>query len=119
MPLSIAAPPACKQRWVVLSANGIGGLPLLGESAENPSSRINRTTLRDKSAHGRGFPMRLHTAHSVAHRGVSQVVFWGIRTEMGWVTAHAIAILSGLLAAFSAAVGIVVRQRAAQAVPGD
>jgi drug/metabolite transporter (DMT)-like permease len=46
-------------------------------------------------------------------------VFWGIRTEMGWVTAHAIAILSGLLAAFSAAVGIVVRQRAAQAVPGD
>jgi drug/metabolite transporter (DMT)-like permease len=38
---------------------------------------------------------------------------------MGWVTAHAVAIFSGLLAAFWAAVGIVVRQRAAQAVPGD
>ncbi|OBA78272.1 hypothetical protein A9W99_24410 [Mycobacterium sp. 1164966.3] len=38
---------------------------------------------------------------------------------MGWVTAHAVAISSGLLAAFWAAVGIVVRQRAAQAVPGD
>jgi drug/metabolite transporter (DMT)-like permease len=38
---------------------------------------------------------------------------------MGWVSAHAFAIFSGLLAAFWAAVGIVVRQRAAQAVPGD
>ncbi|MBV8787016.1 MAG: DMT family transporter [Mycobacterium sp.] len=38
---------------------------------------------------------------------------------MGWVTAHATAIFSGLLAAFWAAVGIVVRQRATQDVPGD
>jgi drug/metabolite transporter (DMT)-like permease len=38
---------------------------------------------------------------------------------MGWVTGHTAAIVSGLLAAFWAAVGIVVRQRAAQAVPGD
>src|ERR1700742_3082906 len=38
---------------------------------------------------------------------------------MGWVTSHAAAILSGLLAAFWAAVGIVVRQRATQDVPGD
>ncbi|MBW0017409.1 MAG: DMT family transporter [Mycobacterium sp.] len=39
---------------------------------------------------------------------------------MGWVTAHAFAISAGLLAAFFAAVGIVVRQRAAQDVPsGD
>jgi drug/metabolite transporter (DMT)-like permease len=38
---------------------------------------------------------------------------------MGWVSIHAVAILSGLLAAFWAAVGIVVRQRAAQTVPGD
>lgn len=33
---------------------------------------------------------------------------------MGWVSVHAVAIFSGLLAAFCAAVGIVVRQRAAQ-----
>ena len=38
---------------------------------------------------------------------------------MGWVTVHAAAICSGLLAAFWAAVGIVVRQRATQNVPGD
>jgi drug/metabolite transporter (DMT)-like permease len=38
---------------------------------------------------------------------------------MGWVISHAVAILSGLLAAFWAAVGIVVRQRVAQSVPGD
>ena len=38
---------------------------------------------------------------------------------MGWVTSHAAAIFSGLLAAFWAAVGIVVRQRATQDVPGD
>jgi drug/metabolite transporter (DMT)-like permease len=38
---------------------------------------------------------------------------------MGWVATHAIAILSGLLAAFWAAVGIVVRQRVAQGVPAD
>ena len=37
--------------------------------------------------------------------------------NMGWVISHAIAIFSGLLAAFWAAVGIVVRQRAAQNVP--
>jgi drug/metabolite transporter (DMT)-like permease len=36
---------------------------------------------------------------------------------MGWVSVHAVAILSGLLAAFCAAVGIVVRQRVAQTVP--
>ena len=36
---------------------------------------------------------------------------------MGWVSIHAVAIFSGLLAAFCAAVGIVVRQRAAQTVP--
>lgn len=35
------------------------------------------------------------------------------------MTVHAVALVSGLLAAFWAAVGIVVRQRAAQAVPGD
>jgi drug/metabolite transporter (DMT)-like permease len=35
---------------------------------------------------------------------------------MGWVSVHAVAIFSGLLAAFCAAVGIVVRQRAAQTV---
>lgn len=38
---------------------------------------------------------------------------------MGWVISHAVAICSGLLAAFWAAVGIVVRQRAAQSVPTD
>jgi drug/metabolite transporter (DMT)-like permease len=38
---------------------------------------------------------------------------------MGWVASHAIAIFSGLLAAFWAAVGIVVRQRVAQEVPAD
>jgi drug/metabolite transporter (DMT)-like permease len=38
---------------------------------------------------------------------------------MGWVISHAVAILSGLLAAFWAAVGIVVRQRVAQSVPVD
>jgi drug/metabolite transporter (DMT)-like permease len=38
---------------------------------------------------------------------------------MGWVAHHAIAIFSGLLAAFWAAVGIVVRQRVAQRVPAD
>ncbi|MEZ0352472.1 DMT family transporter [Mycobacterium sp. pR1184] len=36
---------------------------------------------------------------------------------MGWVISHAVAIFSGLLAAFWAAVGIVVRQRVAQSVP--
>ncbi|MGA7055393.1 MAG: DMT family transporter, partial [Mycobacterium sp.] len=36
---------------------------------------------------------------------------------MGWVSVHAVAIFSGLLAAFWAAVGIVVRQRVAQDVP--
>jgi drug/metabolite transporter (DMT)-like permease len=35
---------------------------------------------------------------------------------MGWVSVHAVAIFSGLLAAFCAAVGLVVRQRAAQTV---
>lgn len=38
---------------------------------------------------------------------------------MGWAAHHAIAIFSGLLAAFWAAVGIVVRQRVAQRVPAD
>lgn len=38
---------------------------------------------------------------------------------MGWVISHAVAIFSGLLAAFWAAVGIVVRQRVAQSVPTD
>ncbi|OBI96958.1 DMT family transporter [Mycobacterium sp. 1465703.0] len=38
---------------------------------------------------------------------------------MGWVTAHAVAVFSALLSAFWAAVGIVVRQRATQGVPGD
>lgn len=41
----------------------------------------------------------------------------GIRSNMGWVSSHAVAILSALLAAFWAAVGIVVRQRVAQDVP--
>jgi drug/metabolite transporter (DMT)-like permease len=36
---------------------------------------------------------------------------------MGWVTLHAVAICSGLLAAFWAAVGIVVRQRVVQDIP--
>jgi drug/metabolite transporter (DMT)-like permease len=36
---------------------------------------------------------------------------------MGWVASHAVAICSGLLAAFWAAVGIVVRQRVAQSLP--
>lgn len=38
---------------------------------------------------------------------------------MGWVTTHAVAILSALLSAFWAAVGIVVRQRATHRVSGD
>ncbi|ORB69231.1 DMT family transporter [Mycobacterium scrofulaceum] len=38
---------------------------------------------------------------------------------MGWVASHAVAIFSALLSAFWAAVGIVVRQRAAQEVPAD
>ncbi|SPM36533.1 Permease of the drug/metabolite transporter (DMT) superfamily [Mycobacterium rhizamassiliense] len=38
---------------------------------------------------------------------------------MGWVAHHAIAIVAGLLAAFWAAVGIVVRQRVAQTVPAN
>jgi len=38
---------------------------------------------------------------------------------MEWVTLHAFAICSGLLAAFWAAVGIVVRQRVAQGVPAN
>jgi len=38
---------------------------------------------------------------------------------MGWVSSHAVAILSALLAAFWAAVGIVVRQRVAQGVSAD
>jgi drug/metabolite transporter (DMT)-like permease len=38
---------------------------------------------------------------------------------MGWVASHAIAIFAGLLAAFWAAVGIVVRQHVAQEVPTD
>ena len=38
---------------------------------------------------------------------------------MGWVISHAVAIVSGLLAAFWAAVGIVVRQRVAQSVSSD
>jgi drug/metabolite transporter (DMT)-like permease len=36
---------------------------------------------------------------------------------MGWVSLHAVAILSALFAAFWAAVGIVVRQRVAQELP--
>jgi drug/metabolite transporter (DMT)-like permease len=43
----------------------------------------------------------------------------GIRPDMGWVTQHAIAIFSALLAAFWAAVGIVVRQQVARDVPAD
>jgi drug/metabolite transporter (DMT)-like permease len=39
--------------------------------------------------------------------------------SMGWVMSHAVAIFAGLLAAFWAAVGIVVRQRVAQQVPAD
>src|ERR1700761_8244418 len=38
---------------------------------------------------------------------------------MGWLTHHAVAIVAALLAAFWAALGIVVRQRAAQDVPAD
>jgi hypothetical protein len=38
---------------------------------------------------------------------------------MGWAASHAIAIFARLLAAFWAAVGIVVRQRVAQEVPAD
>lgn len=38
---------------------------------------------------------------------------------MGWAAHHAIAIISGLLAALWVAVGIVVRQRVAQTVPAD
>ena len=44
---------------------------------------------------------------------------WGIRSNMGWVSLHAVAILSALFAAFWAAVGIVVRQRVAQELPAD
>lgn len=43
----------------------------------------------------------------------------GMHPAMGWVALHAVAIVSALLAAFWAAVGIVVRQRVAQAVPDD
>jgi drug/metabolite transporter (DMT)-like permease len=43
----------------------------------------------------------------------------GICSIMGWVTVHAVAIFSALLAAFWAAVGIVVRQRVAQDVPAE
>lgn len=43
----------------------------------------------------------------------------GIRPPMGWVASHAVAIFAALLSAFWAAVGIVVRQRATQAVPAD
>jgi hypothetical protein len=43
----------------------------------------------------------------------------GIRSIMGWVTLHPVAIFSALLAAFWAAVGIVVQQRVAQDVPAD
>jgi drug/metabolite transporter (DMT)-like permease len=50
---------------------------------------------------------------------VSRIGIRGIRRGMGWVASHAIAIFSGLLAAFWAAVGIVVRQRVAQEVPPD
>ena len=42
-----------------------------------------------------------------------------MRSDMGWVTLHAIAIFSALAAAFWAAVGIVVRQRVAQDVSAD
>jgi hypothetical protein len=42
---------------------------------------------------------------------------WGTRSNMVWVSLHAVAILSALFAAFWAAVGIVVRQRVAQGVP--
>jgi drug/metabolite transporter (DMT)-like permease len=38
---------------------------------------------------------------------------------MGWVTTHAVAIVSALLSALWAAVGIVVRQRATRRLPGD
>jgi drug/metabolite transporter (DMT)-like permease len=44
---------------------------------------------------------------------------WGIRSNMGWVSLPAVAILSALFAAFWAAVGIVVRQRVAQELPAD
>jgi drug/metabolite transporter (DMT)-like permease len=43
----------------------------------------------------------------------------GMHPAMGWVALHAVAIASALLAAFWAAVGIVVRQRVAQGVPDD
>ena len=43
----------------------------------------------------------------------------GIFPDMGWVTQHAIAFFSALLAAFWAAVGIVVRQQVARDVPAD
>ncbi|HUO36571.1 MAG TPA: DMT family transporter, partial [Mycobacterium sp.] len=43
----------------------------------------------------------------------------GYLQAMGWVTGHAIAVFSALLSAFWAAVGIVVRQRVAQAVPDE
>jgi drug/metabolite transporter (DMT)-like permease len=45
--------------------------------------------------------------------------FWVSDQNMGWVTLHAVAIFSGLLAALCAAVGIVVRQQVAQDVPAD
>ncbi len=43
----------------------------------------------------------------------------GMHPAMGWVAQHAVAIVSALLAAFWAAVGIVVRQRVARGVPDD
>src|ERR1700736_2829392 len=43
----------------------------------------------------------------------------GIHPAMGWVALHAVAIVSALLAAFWAAVGIVVRQRVARGIPDD
>ncbi len=43
----------------------------------------------------------------------------GTRRVMGWVMQHAVAIVSALLAAFWAALGIVIRQRVAQSVPAD
>lgn len=43
----------------------------------------------------------------------------GIHAGMGWGASHAVAVFAALLSAFWAAVGIVVRQRAAQDVPPD
>jgi hypothetical protein len=42
----------------------------------------------------------------------------GMRSNMGWVSLHAVAILSALFAAFWAAVGIVVRQRVTKGMSG-